>query len=308
MTAVVVLLVSAAITGDRASLARLPWPVTTAAEDAELAAHAGALDAATRAAWGRDRLLPALAGLLPAEVARLAIEAAGTGGSSAMTVLDEARKAYGAGRSEEAVRLYGEVPQDSSLWPEALGERAWALGVLGRVEEALGAAVSLRAPYFAAREQVEAELLEATSLVGRCRFEEARALVDRIGARDVAAGRESPLLARVRAGLEVARRLRPERVVAVEALLEQIAGDDARAREALRRSVRERALAIRYESLREERRLLESGLAPLVARKPEEGPLGDDEIAWTFDGTFWRDELGAYRVVAGDACPRERTP
>ena len=48
--------------------------------------------------------------------------------------------------------------------------------------------------------------------------------------------------------------------------------------------------------------LAEQGRETNQPRPTPPPPLGDDEVAWSSDGTFWRDELGNYRYTAGDAC------
>jgi hypothetical protein len=319
------------------------WPLLDPAAEAELIRNRAHLGAAARRAWAVDRALPMLAGELAAsdeilrevlaEVAGAAGPSSGSARPSDLLAVQQARAAYAARDLKTAATRYASVAQSSPLWPDALRERAWTLLLLGREGDALGATVSLKAPYFPAEDQAEGRLMKATIFLQRCRFDEARAevasladaplptLTDDIARTALAANMapslaggeaawNAPLVQRVRAALAQIRG-RPPTDSSVERisnlgvrLLRQAFDAEADAR----RDARERALKIRYESLKLQRQLLERGattLAPSPAALPD---LNDDEIGWTFDGVFWRDELGTYRYTAGDACPRGTAP
>jgi len=312
--------------------ARTRWPLLDPAVEAQLVANRARLDPEARRLWALDRALPMLAGEIPVDDAALreVIEAAAASvapreraRAGDLGLMEEARRAYAARDLRAAAERYGRVAKDSPLWSDALRERAWTLVILGRPEEALGSTVSLKAPYFPPEDQAEARLMKATVLLDRCRFEEARAEIAPIADQGSSALDEgqalaalragvppsaavsawnSPLVVRVREALAVAGEgaLR-ERLITLGArlLTQSSAGLEEAARE-----LRERALRLRYESIRTERGLLEEGIATERARPPALPPLGDDDIAWSFTGTFWRDELGAYRYSAGSACPR----
>lgn len=323
-----------------AQAAALPWPVVPPSLEAELGTSFDALPAPARRAWALDRTLPLLAGEMAAPeelVAKVLAEvraATPVGSDPRLVRLEEARRAYARGDLATALSRYALIPRDSAWWPEALRERAWALFVDGQPARALGAAVSLAAPYFAPDDQAEARLLEASVLIAKCRFSEAR---DRVGPLagqllapvDPAAARASletarapqdpvgarawasPLVGRVRRALEepvpqepAARCLRSSLVETGARLLEEAWTAELEAR----RDLAQRALSLRYDALRGERWLLEARTPLAAPRRAAPTPLEDDEVAWTFDGTFWRDELGDYRYVAGDACPSQARP
>jgi hypothetical protein len=296
-------------------------------------AHRALLDAAARRDWALDRALPMLAGEIQVsddvlqEVLR---EVAGAVNPQAsknedMRTLEQARAAYAARDLAVAAARYAKVAKTSPLWPDALRERAWTLLLLGRPGEALGATVSLKAPYFAFQDHAEGRLMKATVLLQKCRFEEARTEIAQLADAPVRALPEADAEQSVQAnaaphtpGAEVA--WNAPLVLRVRAALAETGSDETTRLRLVRlggrllsnafnaesetaRDAKERALKIRYESLRLERRLIEEGKitrSPAPASLP---PLNDDEVAWTFDGTFWRDELGNYRYSAGDACP-----
>lgn len=308
--------------------AALPWPAASEGLEAAIVDALPGLDAAARRAWARDRALPVLAGELAVtdDVRRLMLEELRVEGhpKHASTVaLARARLLYRRGQVAEAESVYREVPRLTDAWPEALRERAWSLFVLGRTADALGSSVSLSAPWFPGEDNAEARLLAGAALVGRCRWEEARAVVAPLAdapqlsldpneaARFVAAADvppswspvvASPLVARVRRLLlDEASGPRREGLIVLATRLAQEAATDQMA---LEREVRRRALAVRYEALRGERRVREAGQEPKKAPAAELGQLDDDEVAWSFDGTWWIDELGTYRWSLGDACGR----
>jgi hypothetical protein len=296
-----------------ADAARVPWPVLTEAVEAEVATHLDALPADARRAYALDRALPLLAGELAApddlrakilgELRRTA--AAGT--RPPLASVEAGRAAYARGDALTAAKTYAEVTRDSALWPEALRERAWALLVAVKPNEA--------------------RLLKATVLLSHCRFEEAkaaiaplekepaptlseedaRAAIDRNQAPSGEVGLRAwtaPLVVRVREALAGTRADDPTtpRRPALVALGARLLREAEAAEVEAERALTERALRLRYEAVRGERRQVEAGREATAALAQTPGLLDDDEIAWSFDGTFWRDELGTYRYVAADAC------
>lgn len=319
----------------------VPWPAS-ARLDHEVITGFDSIPEPARRRWARDRMLPILAGELetPDGLVQKVFDAvAGLAGgqvSTDLAELERARALYARGEFAEAASVYATVARTSSLWPDALRERSWTLYRLARPDDALGGTVSLRAPYFPPSDHAEGRLLEATVLFDRCRYEEARAVVDpllrqreavqeevdvlmAIRRREPPAGDvgrrawAAPLVSRVRAVLDAEPPRDPRDPIEVRrADLEVLAASylqQAMAEEIeSQRALRERALRVRYESLRAERILRERGWVPEEPRRPPPDPIDDDEVVWEFDGTWWRDELGSYRYAAGSACPPEVRP
>jgi hypothetical protein len=309
--------------------ARVPWPLVPDEVETRIAERLASLDRASRQAWAADRALPALAGELPVAAAalpKILEEIRSVAAPAALAALERARVHYARRELAEASARYAEVGRGSALWPQALKERAWTLLLLDRPMEALGATVSLGAPYFPSEDHAEARLLKATVLLERCRYAEARALVAPVAEPPVveptegeavawmragsppepgtswAVAWDSPLVRRIRLALPRAAGQRD----AVERRGARLLLVAAREEAAARRELKARALAVRYEALKAERRLLEAGGTPRRPGSVLPPPLDDDEVAWGFDGTFWRDELGSYRTVPADGCPTER--
>lgn len=315
--------------------ARLPWPALDERLETALGAKAEALSPQARRAWALDRALPMLAGELKAtDEARRALVAAleeavpSTARRGELQRLSEARRLYAAGRLDDADAAYAAVKRASALWPDALRERAWTLLLLNRPADALGATVSLQAPWFHSEDHAEGRLLEATVLLGKCRWQEARERVaplvepppplDPDLATQVLSSSQisdswrdvltSPLVERVRTLLLSDHPSTPDgqkRRQAVFALGERLVRDAITTLNQVRAEVARRALSVVYEAQRGERLLREEGHEPGQPRPVDPGPLGDDEVAWDFDGRWWKDELGLYRYVAGDACVQE---
>lgn len=318
------------------SAAQAHWPLLDPAMEQVLVQHRAELDPAARRSWAIDRALPMLSGEIDvsdavlkdvlSEVSRtLNIDPK----RSDLLKMEQARRDYSARELGRAATRYAAIEKESSLWPEALRERAWTLLLLGRPDDALGATVSLLAPYFAPEDHAEGRLMKATVFLERCRYDEARteiaALADALPERftdddarlALASGTapgspaarlawSSPLVVRARVALtQTAGQPVHERVHATGVRLLKAAFV---AESEVARDARERALKIRYESFRQQRGLLETN-REATSPKPAALPsLEDDEVEWTFDGTFWRDELGTYRYTAADACPREAKP
>lgn len=304
--------------------AHVPWPALSADLEANLAQSIPGLSVEARRAWAGDRALAVVEGELPVgpEAMALVVDGLRQGDQRENAALEAAREAYARGLAQRSVELYGQVDRRSREWPAALREQAWAHWRADRLDHALGSSVSLAAPYFASQDRSEGKLVEAMALIAHCRFEAARELVKPILAGELqvadhgrarawveagvtpeglaAAAWEAPIVTRVRKVASLSVRGVPEAVRALEArLLFEAWRDEV----AVERELRARALSIRYDALRAERALLETRSAirpPARARLPL---LGDDDVVWRFTGTYWRDELGTYRVYASDACP-----
>lgn len=318
--------------------ALLPWPALDEKLETALSQSVDKLSPQARRAWALDRALPMLSGELKAdeEVGRAlvaALEEAVPARSrrGELQRVTEARRLYAAGRFDDADATYADVGRTSALWPDALRERAWTLLMLGRPADALGATVSLQAPWFHAEDHAEGRLLEATVLLGKCRWQEARDRVEPLTVRppplDPAQASEkllsptigegwqdvlsSPLVERVRALLLTEPPTTPggqQRRQAVLALGDRLVREAMATLVRAQADVARRALAVIYEAQRGERLLREAGHQPGQPRPSDPGPLEDDEVAWDFDGRWWKDELGLYRYVAGDACRQENAP
>lgn len=312
--------------------ALIPWPVVDEALEHEIAINISKLPVTARRAWLLDRALPLLSGELdaPDDVLPVLVETLEQTGArnTDLALMNEARRMYADGAFKNAHDVYSKIERGSALWPDALRERAWTLLLLKRPSEALGAAVSLRSPWFHVEDHAEARLLEANVLLEKCRWLEARERVepltkavmtvdvDRIPemllARTIPnAWRphvESPLVVRVRQAVllqppttDAGRR----RYDAVLKIGQRLLLEDITARRRADQDVARRALSIVYEALRAERVVRETGVEPAASRVADVGPLDDDEVAWEFHDRWWRDEIGRYRYIAGDACARE---
>lgn len=314
--------------------ALLPWPVVDESLEQEIAKNIRSLPAKARRAWLLDRALPLLSNELraPDDVLSALVETLEQEGpqSTDLAHMNEARKLYANGAFKNAHDAYSKIERGSALWPDALRERAWTLLLLGQPADALGAAVSLRSPWFHVEDHAEARLLEANVLLKKCRWAEARKRVaplteavttvdiERVPAvlvsEAVADGWRphitSPLVARVRKALLSPRPTTARgrhRYDALQALGQRLLLEDVTARQRAAQDVTRRALSVVYEALRAERLLRETGAEPAAPRVADLSPLNDDEVAWAFRDRWWRDEIGRYRYVAGDACkPKEK--
>jgi hypothetical protein len=320
--------------------ARLPWPLINTDLERAIAEQRTKLNPAARSSWALNRALPMLAGQLSVsddilndvlEEVAAATPADSTVARQDLTRLQSARDAYSRRELRQAETRYAAVTKSSSVWPDALRERAWTLLLMGRPQDALGATVSLNAPYFPPEDHAEARLLKAAVLLRRCRFGEARDTIaaladmtvpqlDENTANTVLASTappkdplvlrawSSPLVSRVRTVLSAPADGEDAAITArrqaLTGLARKLIAEAYAADAEVSRELKERALKVRYEALKGERSIIEQGisLAEPVPEKPK--PLEDDEVAWGFDGTFWRDELGTYRYSAGDACPQ----
>jgi hypothetical protein len=279
--------------------------------------------------WARDRLLPVLAGELPAsgELVDAMLALIGPTSAPSLEGLAAARRSYAGGRPSEAVRRYRMLEGTSEVWREA----AWTHYVAGDDARALGMGVTLAAPWLPSEDHAEGRLSTAMVMRDRCRFDEARRLVApllvappseppvNLSAVALAEGEVADGLVREVRAAPVVRRLRevlgetsaPE-TAAGEALRqatnERITGSIRRAWDEAaeaRRSIAERALSLRYDTLRAERALRSEGWTPQAPAAAEQPPVGDDEIVWTFRGIWWLDELGLYRSLAATLCPAD---
>lgn len=324
--------------------ALVPWPLLPDELERALATRLRELPDDARRAWAIDRALPVLAGelelpgdALEALLGELRQGARRTRKRHDLSSLEAARRAYSRRDLARAVRAYEAVTRESTLWPDALREQAWTLLLQGRPNEALGATVTLGAPYFPTVDHAEARLLEATVLLDRCRYDEARRKVEPVAGVEIPLIAEqealelartalasnappqgeawkrawtSPLVIRARDALGpalVAASAAPavlDRRQAVAELTARLLARAALVELEVLRELKVRALSVRYEAFRGERGIVEQGVTLSTPQPVDPPALEDDEVAWSFDGTFWRDELGTYRYSAGDACPR----
>ena len=306
----------------------IPWPLVPV--DVERAVAGQLVTGDLNPPWASDRLLPVLAGELPAsgELLDTMLLAIARTSSTTLEGLAVARRAYAQGRPTEAVAQYRRLEGTGELWREA----AWAHYAAGDDARALGTGVTLAAPWLPSEDHAEGRLSTAMVMRDHCRFDEARQLVaplvqlvlieppgnllalllEETDSSDplVREVRTAPLVRRLR---EVLTATPPPETTQGESLRqssrERLAAMVQRAWDAAveaRRSIAERALALRYDTLRAERSLRAGGWTPEHTSVADPPPVADDEIVWAFHGRYWRDELGLYRSLAVDACPRER--
>jgi hypothetical protein len=315
---------------DTASLAveagRIPWPLLPA--EVERAVADAAANGSVDGAWAADRLLPVLAGELPAggELLDAMLGAVGRTAAPTLDGLSQARRAYADGRPAEAVARYRSLEGTSEVWREA----AWAHYAAGDGARALGAGVTLVSPWLPAEDHAEGRLSSAMVMRDHCRFDEARRLVAPLAevppaeppgnllslvlSREAASNavvrdvRDAPLVRRLREVFEAAGAPASDAGDAIRrASLEPASAAVRRTWDAVveaRRHIAERAAALRYDTLRAERDLRAEGWTPEAATPVTLPPLDDDEVVWGFEGVWWRDELGLYRSIAATLCPR----
>lgn len=88
-----------------------------------------------------------------------------------LSVLNIARIYYGIGNYDDAKTYYGQVPRDSTYWPEATFEAAWTSFMLNDLNLTLGQVLTVESPYFKDSEFVpEATILKALTYFNLCSF------------------------------------------------------------------------------------------------------------------------------------------
>jgi tetratricopeptide (TPR) repeat protein len=96
-----------------------------------------------------------------------------------LAMLSIARTFYSTGEFEKSLRYFGQIPQDSSTWLDALFESSWAYFRVSDFNRALGNLHSLNSPYFSSQYYPEAPVLQAVILFRNCRYTGVRRTLDR---------------------------------------------------------------------------------------------------------------------------------
>lgn len=86
--------------------------------------------------------------------------------------MTRARLAYKAGRFDEAIRLYNEIPKSSDSWLEAVEEKGWAYLLKKDTEKALAQTKTLLSPTFLPIVGAEPFLLQTLSQLRVCDYNE----------------------------------------------------------------------------------------------------------------------------------------
>jgi len=213
--------------------------------------------------------------------------------------LARARVAAARGQPHEAIALYERVPRFSTSWPRALFEEGRERARANGHARALGVLMTLRAPQLADWLFPEAFAIEAEIYLRNCYYERALAIAGQFR-RDVLPLRErvTALVGGAPIGDEVpwiatrlaGARTDEERWDRIDQLLVELDLADA-------------VLEHVEQAVREQRSLLvDNGrlsFEPIVI-------VGEDHHHWKFDGEYWPDELGHYRVPIHSRCERRR--
>lgn len=93
---------------------------------------------------------------------------------SQLARLSMARTFYSTGEYDKAIEYYGDIPQRSEFWLEALFESSWAYFQTDQYNRALGNLHSLNSPFFNDEYYPEAPILQAVIFFYNCRFDEVR--------------------------------------------------------------------------------------------------------------------------------------
>ncbi len=95
-----------------------------------------------------------------------------------LALIDIARVYYSIQRFEEAAKYYALVDRDSTYWPEALFESAWAKFMLNDLNMALGQILTAQSPFFIADNYIpEANILKALTFFNLCEYDEVERLL-----------------------------------------------------------------------------------------------------------------------------------
>lgn len=87
-------------------------------------------------------------------------------------LLGLARAYYQAEKWEDAVKIYRQVPKDSSFYRQSLFELSWALFRAGKIRSALSPLQTLHSPYYQNFYDPESLLLRSTILFYVCKYDE----------------------------------------------------------------------------------------------------------------------------------------
>ena len=214
--------------------------------------------------------------------------------------LARARVAVARGKSYEAITLYDEVPKFSAAWPRAVFESGRERAHTNNFSQALGLFLTLRAPQLADWVFPEAYALEAEIYLRNCYHAKPLAIVREFRAKvlplrervtelvgGAPIGDEVPQIATRLAGASTDA----ERWERLDQLLVEL-------------DLAEAVLAGVPAAVAEQRtRLVDNG---------DQGGVDmilivtDDHHNWKFDGEFWPDELGHYRVPIVSRCQRRQ--
>jgi hypothetical protein len=232
-------------------------------------------------------------------VIALLVGCAHTRPSDGRLELARARVAVARGKPHEAIVLYQQVPKFSAAWPRAVFEGGRERARTNHYSQALGLFLTLRAPQLADWVFPEAYALEAEIYLNNCYHEKPLAIARELRAKVL------PLRERVTALVggapignevpQIATRLAgaltdAERWERVDQLLVEL-------------DLAESVLAGVEEAVAEQRaRLVDNG----GQRVEVIMIVTDDHHNWKFDGEFWPDELGNYRVPILSRCQRRQ--
>ena len=206
--------------------------------------------------------------------------------------LARARTAIAKGDVPRGIRLYERVPRFSRAWPTALFEESREAAHRNAFSQALGLLLTLRAPQLADWVFPEAYAVEADIYVRNCYFQRAVAIAKQFRA-DVL-----PLRDRVMDLLGGAPNAHD--VPWIESRLADARTDDER--------------WDRLDQLLVELDLADAALEEIEASVTTEALAGDpsnplkimvvdeEHDEWQFDGEFWPDELGNYRIPLRSSC------
>ena len=95
-----------------------------------------------------------------------------------LSLMNIARIYYGIERYDESSKYYELVSHDSSYWPQALFESAWANFMQNNLNQTLGQVLTVQSPFYAEDEFLpEATVLRALTFFNLCKYEEVEALL-----------------------------------------------------------------------------------------------------------------------------------
>ena len=206
--------------------------------------------------------------------------------------LSRARVAVARGKTSEAIELYDRVPRFSAAWPRALFEGGRERAKARAHSRALGMFMTLHAPQLADWVFPEAFAIEAQIYLRNCYYEKPLAIAREFRTNVL------PLRERVIALVGGAPYANEVRWIAT-----RLADGEQLDQLLVELDLADAALARVEEAVHEQRaRLVDNG-----TRKLEAIMIVDEEHHnWKFDGTYWPDELGNYRVPIVSRCEPRR--
>lgn len=93
-------------------------------------------------------------------------------------LINKARMNYERGKYKEALKLYGEIPKRSFLWPYTLLEKGWAHYKVGDYNRSLGAIVTYKSPLMESYFMPEAEVLMGLNYYRLCLWKDSMRVID----------------------------------------------------------------------------------------------------------------------------------